>query len=64
MTPRTIKISLLFAVLLLLAVNAYLLHSNNQYRQQNRTLILQNDSILSVDLELKQGRQSTVLTGD
>lgn len=64
MTPRTIKISLLFAVLLLLAVNAYLLHSNNQYRQQNRTLILQNDSILSVNLELKQGRQSTVLTGD
>ena len=67
MTPRTIKISLLFAVLLLLALNAYLLYSNNQYRQQNRTLILQNDSILSVNLELKQGQQSsqsTALTGD
>lgn len=67
MTPRTLKISLLTAVVLLLALNAYLLHSNNQYRQQNRTLILQNDSILSVNLELKQSyqnRQSTALTGD
>ena len=67
MTPRAIKISLLFAVLLLLVLNAYLLHTNNQYRQQNRTLILQNDSILSVNLELKQGQQSaqsTALTGD
>ena len=67
MTPRTLKISLLSAVVLLLALNAYLLHSNNRYRQQNRTLILQNDSILSVNLELKQGHQngqSSALTGD
>ncbi len=68
MTPRTIKISLILAVVLLLAVNFYLLHLNNQYRQQNRTLILQNDSILSVNLELKQGvsqtSQTTVLSGD
>ena len=67
MTPRTIKISLLLAVVLLLALNTYLLYANNQYRQQNRTLILQNDSILSVNLELKQvhqNGQSTALTGD
>ncbi len=68
MTPRTIKISLILAVVLLLAVNFYLLHLNNQYRLHNRTLILQNDSILSVNLELKQGvsqtSQTTVLSGD
>jgi hypothetical protein len=36
----------------LLVMNAYLYRQNNNYRHQNRTLILQNDSILSVNLEL------------
>ena len=68
MTTRTIKISLFFAVLLLLALNFYLLYINSEYRRQNRALILQNDSILSVNLELKQGlspnTQSTVLNNE
>jgi len=68
MTPRTLKLTLLGAVVLLLALNVYLLYNNNQYRQQNRTLILQNDSILSVNLELRQGQPqsapTTALTND
>ena len=54
MKPRFLKILLLSAVPLLLVLNAYLIWQNNHYRHQNRTLILQNDSILSVNLELIQ----------
>jgi hypothetical protein len=53
-------------VVLLLLMNAYLYQQNNNYRHQNRTLILQNDSILSVNLELTNGgfkaNRSTALT--
>jgi len=52
MKPRNIKLMLLGAVVLLLAVNMYLLYQNSRYRHENRALILQNDSILSVNLEL------------
>lgn len=52
MKPRHLKIALLIAIVALLALNAYLFQQNNQYRHQNRALILQNDSILSANLEL------------
>ena len=52
MKSRSIHILLLCMVVVLLVMNAYLYRQNNNYRHQNRTLILQNDSILSVNLEL------------
>ena len=66
MKSRSIHILLLSMVVLLLLMNAYLYQQNNNYRHQNRTLILQNDSILSVNLELTNGgfkaNRSTALT--
>lgn len=60
MKPRSLNILLLCALVTLLALSAYLLQQNSHYRDQNRRLILQNDSILSANLELLNGQAHTV----
>ena len=45
-------IFLLSVVIISLLMNGVLYRQNQSYRNRNRTLILQNDSILSVNLEL------------
>ena len=60
MKPRSLNILLLCALVTLLALSAYLLQQNSHYRDQNRMLILQNDSILSAQLELLHGPSHTV----
>ena len=65
MKPRSLNIVLLCALVALLALSAYLLQQNSHYRDANRRLILQNDSILSANLELHRHMsplQSTVQT--
>ena len=42
-----------------ITVNAILYQQNRSYRHHNRELILQNDSILSVNLELINQTQKT-----
>lgn len=42
-----------------IAFNGILYQQNRSYRTQNRELILQNDSILSVNLELINQNQKT-----
>jgi hypothetical protein len=42
-----------------ITVNAILYQQNRSYRTHNRELILQNDSILSVNLELLNQHQKT-----
>jgi hypothetical protein len=42
-----------------MAVNAILYQQNRTYKHHNRELILQNDSILSVNLELINGHSRT-----
>jgi hypothetical protein len=43
---------LLAASLALLVISGCLYHQNKSYKSRNRQLILENDSILSVNLEL------------
>jgi hypothetical protein len=66
MKSRSIYFLLISLLVILLVMNAYLYRQNNNYRHQNRALILQNDSILSVNLELMNGslktNSSTALT--
>ena len=50
----------MFPVLLISALSflSFFLHKQNRsYQEQNRNLIIQNDSILSVNVELKQTLQ-------
>ena len=42
-----------FAIIIILfAVSSYLLNQNKVYARKNRELLLQNDSVLSVNLDL------------
>lgn len=53
-TRSSIIISVMIcAMLLLLLVNGSLYLQNRYYRQENRELIIRNDSIVSENLELK-----------
>ena len=53
MKQKQLPILLLSGVVLIsLLVNGMLYRQYQSYKHQNRTLILQNDSILSVNLEL------------
>ena len=44
---------LVCVMVLLVMVSASLFLQNKHYRQENRELIIQNDSIMSVNIELK-----------
>lgn len=39
-------------IIILFAVSGYLLNENKAYARKNRELLLQNDSVLSVNLDL------------
>ena len=53
-TKRSILFSILICtVILLLMVNGSLYLQNRYYRLENRELIIRNDSIISVNIELK-----------
>ena len=45
---------LLVLIMTLMIVNGCLYKSNKAYRQENRTLIIQNDSVLSINIELNE----------
>jgi hypothetical protein len=44
-------------LLLFIASSGYLYHQNNTYRNENRRLIILNDSVLSENIELKNALQ-------
>jgi hypothetical protein len=45
------------SVIASLLFSGYLYNQNNSYQSENRKLIIQNDSILSVNIELKKALQ-------
>ena len=45
---------LLAGSIFLLLLNCYLFVKNNRYRSENRELLLQNDSLISVTIELRR----------
>jgi hypothetical protein len=57
---KRLAVGLLLALMVAsMAVNAILYQQNRTYKHHNRELILQNDSILSVNLELINGHSRT-----
>lgn len=53
MKRKSLPVVILLALMVVsVTVNAILYQQNRSYRSHNRELILQNDSILSVNLEL------------
>lgn len=53
MKRKSLPVVILFILMVVsIAVNGVLYQQNQSYRHHNRELILQNDSILSVNLEL------------
>lgn len=55
----TLTFVFLFLFVALMATTGLLYLQNRFYKQQNRELIIQNDSILSANLELKRSMQTT-----
>jgi hypothetical protein len=56
MKPKRLAVGLLLALMVAsITVNGILYQQNRTYKHHNRELILQNDSILSVNLELING---------
>jgi hypothetical protein len=51
-SKRLVVVFLLGLMVASVTVNGILFQQNRSYKHQNRELILQNDSILSVNLEL------------
>jgi len=55
---KYILITLIGAILTLTLLSSYLFHENRIYQSENRKLIIQNDSILSANMELKNFLQN------
>jgi hypothetical protein len=55
-SKKTIILLYLFIILVLVlgVMNSCLLVNNNSYRKHNRELIIENDSILSLNINLKE----------
>ena len=63
-TRSSIFLSILICVVvLLLLVNGSLYLQNRYYRQENRQLIISNDSIISVNIELKSALNGSLNNG-
>lgn len=59
-TPNRIKSVLFFLLglfILFITTSGYLYHENKSYQHENQRLIIQNDSILSENIELKNRLQ-------
>lgn len=56
-TPM-ILVFLLCVILVLLGINGCLYQKNKVYRRENRQLIIQNDSLLSINIELNEALQN------
>lgn len=54
---------LIAGLILLLLLNCYLFRQNHIYKSANRQLILQNDSLMSVTIELKRQISSSLQIG-
>lgn len=53
MKRKSLPVVILFLLMVIsITMNGFLYQQNRSYRHHNRELILQNDSILSVNLEL------------
>jgi hypothetical protein len=53
-SPTSVFVFVLTSIIVILAiVSGCLYHQNKKYESQNRKLIIQNDSIQSVNIELK-----------
>ena len=60
MKRKSLPVFILLALMVVsITVNGILYQQNRSYRTHNRELILQNDSILSVNLELINQTQKT-----
>jgi hypothetical protein len=60
MKRKSLPVVILFVLMVVsVTVNGILYQQNRTYRHHNRELILQNDSILSVNLELINHNQKT-----
>jgi CHASE3 domain sensor protein len=46
-------------LVILLFVSGLLFHQNNVYRQENRELIIENDSVISVNIELRESLEKS-----
>ena len=49
---------MLCVILVLLGINGCLYQKNKDYQRQNRQLIIQNDSLLSINIELSEALQN------
>jgi hypothetical protein len=49
-----VLLALVVLIMSLIIVNGCLYKSNRTYRQENRNLIIQNDSVLSINIELNE----------
>jgi hypothetical protein len=50
---KTLIITLVAVIAILLLISFRQFQRNEQYREHNRELLLQNDSIISINIELK-----------
>lgn len=53
-----LSITLLISTIFLLVINGCLIAENSRYKQENRALLLENDSIQAVNLLLHKERDS------
>jgi hypothetical protein len=53
-----VLIFMLCIILVLLGINGCLYQKNKGYRRENRQLIIQNDSLLSINIELNEALQN------